>query len=70
MNKPIYAQIVLESKETINLELIFADLETLDKRLDKAKRNLKADKKYQAEIKNYFSSRYSRFYDSNWWIYN
>ena len=36
--------------ETINLELIFADLETLDKRLDKAKKNLKADKKYQAEI--------------------
>ena len=30
--------------------LIFADLETLDKRLDKAKKNLKADKKYQAEI--------------------
>ena len=36
--------------ETINLELIFADLETIDKRLEKAKKNLKADKKYQAEI--------------------
>ena len=36
--------------ETINLELIFADLETVEKRLDRAKKNLKADKKYQAEI--------------------
>lgn len=36
--------------ETINLELIFADLETLDKRIDKAKKMLKADKKYQFEI--------------------
>ena len=36
--------------ETINLELIFADLETVEKRLDKAKKMLKADKKYQAEI--------------------
>ena len=40
----------LRDIETINLELIFADLETLDKRLEKAKKNLKADKKYQAEI--------------------
>ena len=40
----------LRDIETINLQLIFADLETLDKRLDKAKKNLKADKKYQAEI--------------------
>ena len=40
----------LRDIETINLELIFADLETLDKRLDKAKKNLKADKKYQIEI--------------------
>ena len=40
----------LRDIETINLELIFADLETLDKRLDKAKKNLKADKKYQEEI--------------------
>lgn len=36
--------------ETINLELVFADIETVDKRLDRAKKNLKADKKYQAEI--------------------
>ena len=36
--------------ETINLELIFADIETLDKRLDKAKKMLKSDKKYQVEI--------------------
>ena len=36
--------------ETINLELIFADIETVNKRLDKAKKNLKADKKYQSEI--------------------
>ena len=37
--------------ETINLELIFADIETVNKRLEKAKKMLKADKKYQAEIK-------------------
>ena len=36
--------------ETINLELIFADIETVNKRLDKARKNLKADKKYQTEI--------------------
>ena len=36
--------------ETINLELIFADLETIDKRLEKAKKMLKSDKKYQEEI--------------------
>ena len=36
--------------ETINLELIFADIETANKRLDKARKNLKADKKYQEEI--------------------
>ncbi len=36
--------------ETINLELIFADIETVNKRLDKAKKNLKANKKYQEEI--------------------
>ena len=40
----------LRDADTINLELIFADMETLEKRLDKAKKNLKADKKYQAEI--------------------
>jgi len=36
--------------ETINLELIFADIETVEKRLDKARKMLKADKKYQSEI--------------------
>ena len=36
--------------ETINLELIFADIETVDKRLDKARKMIKADKKYQHEI--------------------
>ena len=40
----------LRDIETINLELIFADLETLDKRLEKATKNLKSDKKYQSEI--------------------
>lgn len=37
--------------ETINLELVFADIETVDKRIDRAKKLLKADKKYQEEIK-------------------
>lgn len=36
--------------ETINLELIFADMETLDKRLDKARKMLKGDRKHQVEI--------------------
>jgi len=36
--------------ETINLELILADIETINKRLEKAKKMLKADKKYQAEL--------------------
>jgi len=36
--------------ETINLELIFSDLETIDKRLEKSRKMLKADKKYQEEI--------------------
>ena len=36
--------------ETINLELIFADIETIDKRLDRAKIKLKANKKAQQEI--------------------
>ena len=40
----------LRDIDTINLELIFADIETVNKRLDKAKKNLKADKKYQEEI--------------------
>ncbi len=36
--------------ETINLELIFSDIETVNKRLEKARKNLKADKKFQEEI--------------------
>ena len=36
--------------ETINLELIFADIETIEKRLEKAKKMVKADKKYQEEV--------------------
>lgn len=40
----------LRDMETINFELILADMETIDKRLDRAKKALKADKKYQFEI--------------------
>ena len=40
----------IRDAETINLELIFADIETIDKRIDKAKKLLKADKKYQVEV--------------------
>ena len=40
----------LRDIETINLELIFADMETIEKRLDRARKMLKADKKYQFEI--------------------
>ncbi len=37
--------------ETINLELIFADLDIINKRIDKAKKLMKSgDKKYQVEI--------------------
>ena len=36
--------------ETINLELIFADLETIEKKIENAKKKLKADKKYQQEL--------------------
>ena len=37
--------------ETINLELIFADIETVDKKIDSAKKKIKADKKYEQELK-------------------
>ena len=40
----------LRDIETINLELIFSDLEILERRLDSATKRLKADKKAQAEI--------------------
>ena len=36
--------------ETINLELCLADIETIEKRLEKAKKSVKADKKFQTEI--------------------
>lgn len=36
--------------ETINLELIFADLESIDKHIDRAKKLLKGDKKYQTDV--------------------
>ena len=36
--------------ETINFELILSDLEAIEKRLEKARKHLKADKTYQAEI--------------------
>ncbi len=36
--------------ETINLELILSDLEVLERRIDKTKKMLKADKKYQEEL--------------------
>ena len=40
----------LRDIETINLELIFADMEMVEKRLDSAKKRLKADKKAASEI--------------------
>lgn len=36
--------------ETINLELIFSDLEIIDRRIDKTKKALKGDKKYESEL--------------------
>lgn len=35
--------------ETINLELIFSDIDILDRRIDKTAKMVKADKKYQSE---------------------
>lgn len=40
----------LRDMETINLELILSDLELCEKRIDKAKKLLKGDKKYAAEV--------------------
>ena len=40
----------LRDIETINLELVFADLETIEKKLDRARKMLKADKKYAFEV--------------------
>ncbi|MBE6886364.1 MAG: redox-regulated ATPase YchF, partial [Ruminococcaceae bacterium] len=39
----------LRDIETINLELIFSDIDILDRRIDKAKKLAKGDKKYAAE---------------------
>jgi GTP-binding protein YchF len=36
--------------ETINLELILSDIEVLDRRIDKTKKMIKGDKKYQNEL--------------------
>jgi GTP-binding protein YchF len=36
--------------ETINLELVFADLETVEKRIERASKLIKGDKKYQLEF--------------------
>lgn len=40
----------LRDIETINLELIFSDIEMIDRRLENAKKKLKADKKATSEI--------------------
>lgn len=41
----------LRDMETINLELIFSDMDTVQKRMDKSKKMIKTgDKKYQAEV--------------------
>ena len=40
----------LRDIETINLELIFADLESVDKHIDRVKKLLKGDKKYQTDL--------------------
>ncbi len=40
----------LRDIETINIELVLADLEILSRRLDRAKKMLKGDRAYQAEI--------------------
>ena len=39
--------------ETINLELIFADMETLEKRIDRTKKLLKGDKKLETDLAFY-----------------
>lgn len=36
--------------ETINLELIFSDIEMLERRIDRTKKALKSDKKFQVEL--------------------
>ena len=46
--------------ETINLELIFADMETAEKRIDKAKKDAKGDKKAVADIELFERVRQTR----------
>ena len=38
--------------ETINLELVFADIETIDKKIESVKKKIKADKNLEEERKN------------------
>lgn len=40
----------LRDIETINLELIFSDIEILERRIDRTQKALKGDKKFQAEL--------------------
>lgn len=40
----------LRDMETINLELVFSDLEMIDRRIDKTKKALKGDKKLEGEL--------------------
>lgn len=40
----------LRDMETINLELIFADMEMLERRIDRVKKMMKGDKKYENEL--------------------
>ncbi|MDR1439126.1 MAG: redox-regulated ATPase YchF [Clostridiales bacterium] len=48
----------LRDIETINLELIFADMEALEKRIQKTQKMLKGDKKLEAELE-FFSGIYA-----------
>ncbi|MDP4152456.1 MAG: redox-regulated ATPase YchF [Bacillota bacterium] len=43
----------LRDMETINLELIFADIEMLERRIDRTKKALKGDKKLEIELELY-----------------
>ena len=40
----------LRDVETINMELIFADMEVLERRMDRTRKAMRADKKYGAEL--------------------
>jgi len=43
----------IRDMETINLELIFSDIEMMERRIDRTKKLLKGDKKYEAELELY-----------------